>query len=290
MTVIRGAQLIVIIALILGLTGCVSLRKKAFAFVASQDGKHDPLKITDDFYYVGSSDIAVYLINTDDGLVLFDTGYDHNHKLIVSNIEKAGFNPQDIKFILNTHAHMDHAGGIERMRVLSGAEVLAPELARLELMRGSRDDFSLLIRLMPFKPVEQVEQLKENIITLGSQTINWHHTPGHTKGCTTWTFTLNVHGEDRNVVLVCGFKILPFTKLKDNRKYPNIMGDYKKTIGILEQLKDSCDILLAPHLSHLNLNTTLDELRKNIYDFNENKCRKELEEEIENIRSRISKN
>ena len=229
-------------------------------------------------------------MNTDQGLVLFDTAYDHLHKMIVSNIEKAGFNPQDIKFILNTHAHMDHAGGIERMRIRSRAEVLAPEAARLELMRGSRDDFSLLIRLMPFKSVEQVEQLKESEIKLGSKTINWYHTPGHTKGCTTWTFTLNIHGEDRNVVLVCGFKILPLTKLKKNSKYPNIVDDYKKTIGVLEQLKNSCDILLAPHLSHLNLSATLDELRENIYDFNENKCTKQLEEEIRNIRSRISEN
>jgi len=276
---------VLIVAVIL--TGCAGLRTKTFAAMSGHGGYKPPVKIAGAIHSVGTSDIAVYLVETDAGLVLFDAAYEHMHTRIVSNIKSQGFNPQDIVVILNTQAHMDHAGGIETLRALSGARVIASPIAAAELRAGSRGDFSALIRLTPFTPVRAVETLTAPAVTVGSDTFYPYATPGHSKGCTTWRFETMIKGRRQTVVLVCGFQRLPFTKLDNNARYPNIKSDYLKSADVLEGLAKDCDVLLAPHIGDFETELTLDELSSDAGIFDGTRCTRLLTQEAARLRRMI---
>lgn len=291
----KSLTFILLIIVITGLTACVSFRKRTYAVLSGQGGQHDPVKISDNFYYVGTSDIAVYLLRTKDGFILFDTAYEHMHDMIVANIRAAGktdsppneFDPNKIAIILSTQAHMDHAGGLEKMRLSTWAEVKAPKLAREELLSGSKNDFSPLIRMMPYTKVGLVSLLESQSLQGKYASLTWHSTPGHTKGCTSWSFEVFIQGTPRDVVIVCGFRRLPFTKLHDNDRYTNIKADYAITVKALQKLQENCDILLAPHMSDFKVKKTIQELKDGSYDFQEGRCQSELAAAIDEINQKI---
>lgn len=276
------------------LIGCASTRKKIYASVKGESRNQTPFKVADNLYYVGTADIAVFLIKTNDGLILIDTAYDHLHDKIISNInnlglilDDEGLKPDNIKIILNTHAHMDHAGGIERMRLATKAEVIAPLEAAKELKAGSKKDFSILTRIMPFTPVEKITVLDETYIEHGGTRLDWHHTPGHTKGCTSWSFTHNVEEQERRVLLVCGFTLLPLTRF--SKRYSEILSDYRTSFDLLDNLQNDCDILLSPHLGHFKTEKTLTSLQNGEYVFDEEGCKKLLSEELKGLSARVEK-
>ena len=114
----------------------------------------------------------------------------------------------------------------------------------------------------------------------------WHLTPGHTKGCTTWEFDVQYQSQQRRVLLVCGFKILPFTKLG---KHPEVIEDYKKSFDIIDELLDNCEILLAPHMSHFEVGETLRQLHTNEYEFQQDKCINFFSDETKKATKKITK-
>jgi metallo-beta-lactamase class B len=218
-----------------------------------------PFKIIGNIYYVGASDVTVYLITTPQGHILIDSGFSETVPQIKANVKTLGFNLSDIKILLNGHAHYDHCGGLAELKELSGAKFMSMAEDVEILAHGGKGDFSFGDKFK-FRPVVTDRQLHDgDIIELGGIKIVAHHTPGHTKGCTTWTMKVNDGGKDYDVVFT-GSVSVPGHQLVDNQRYPNIVDDYKKSFGILKKLP--CDIFLAQHGNFFELKAKAGRLSK----------------------------
>ena len=208
----------------------------------------EPYRIADHVYYVGASDIASYLIVTPAGDILIDAGYEDTVPIIQRHVLKLGFRLEDVKILLNTQAHSDHAAGFAAMKALTGAklEVSAEDAALIE--RGGRGDFLFGDR-NTFPPAKVDARLADGAqIRIGGVVLTAHVTPGHTKGCTTWTFTARDRGNDVQVVVVGGATINPGVKVSGMPTYPTIGRDYAHTFDLLASLP--CDIFLGAHRSY----------------------------------------
>lgn len=208
----------------------------------------EPFRIADHLYYVGSSDIASYLVTTSDGDILIDGGYPETAPQIEANVIKVGARVPDIKILLNTQAHYDHAGGFAALKRASGARLLASDLDAQMLEGGGRGDFSL--GETGHFPAVTVDQRidDEQHVRLGDADLTAHLTPGHTRGCTTWTWDATDRRQTYHVIDLCGLTILPATKVTGMAAYPNIANDYRHTFHVLRSFKP--DIFLGAHLSY----------------------------------------
>lgn len=211
----------------------------------------EPFRIAGNLYYVGASDVTSYLLTTPEGHVLLDGGFAETAPQITRNIEKLGFKVADVKLLLNSQAHYDHAGGLALLKRLTGAKLLASAEDAGQLARGGKGDYKLGDQL-PYEPVQADRIVRDGeAVTLGGLTLTARLTPGHTKGCTTWTMVLDDGGKKRNVVFVGGTSVLPETPLIDNPAYPKIAEDYARTFEVLKSLP--CDVFLAAHGSFFSL-------------------------------------
>jgi metallo-beta-lactamase class B len=207
----------------------------------------EPFRIAGNLYYVGASDIAAYLVATPQGHILLDGGFAETAPLIRDSVGKLGFRIEDVKILLNTHAHYDHAGGLAELRKLTGARFYASAADAPALARGGKDD-PLFGDQYLFPPVKPDQLVKDGeTVSLGGSTLTAHLTPGHTAGCTTWT--MKVAGLD--AVFVCSTSVLPMTKLGAEPTYPGIADDYARTFQTLRALP--CDLFLAAHGSFFDL-------------------------------------
>jgi metallo-beta-lactamase class B len=221
----------------------------------------EPFRIAGNIYYVGSADATSYLIVTPKGNILLDTGMKELVPQVVSNIAKLGFKLEDTKFILNSHAHFDHAGGIAEMRRLTKAKFLASELDAALLGRGGLDDPNFGDQFPFEKTIPDATFQNGKKISLGGTTLIANVTSGHTKGCTTWTTTVRDAGKDLNVIFVCSVSA-PGYKLVGNEKYPEIVADYRRSFAWFR--KQPVDIFLGSHAGFFNLEAKRKELRDNI--------------------------
>jgi metallo-beta-lactamase class B len=212
----------------------------------------EPFRIAGNIYYVGSSDLTSYLIVTPKGNILIDSGMKEMVPQVKANIAKLGFRLEDTKIILNSHAHFDHAGGIAELRRLTNARFLASELDVPLLKRGGLDDPNFADRF-PFEPTppDGVLQNREKV-QLGGTELTANITSGHTKGCTTWTTTVEEAKRKLNVIFVCSVSA-PGYKLVDNEKYPDIEADFRKSFEWFAKAK--VDIFLASHAGSFDLET-----------------------------------
>jgi metallo-beta-lactamase class B len=207
----------------------------------------EPYKIIGNVYYVGASDIASYLIATPEGHILLDGGFEETVPLIRGSMKKLGFKLEDVKIILNSHAHYDHAGGLATLKELTGAKLAASAKDAALLARGGKGDPQIGDQF-PFRPVQADRLLRDgDEVKLGGATMTARLTPGHTPGCTTWTMKVEEGGASRDVVFVCSTSILPGVVVTKNERYPDMAEDFAKTYGILKSLP--CDVFLAPHAS-----------------------------------------
>jgi beta-lactamase class A len=210
----------------------------------------EPFKIIGNIYYVGTSDVTSFLITTENGHILIDGGYAETVPQIKQNILKLGFRLEDVKILLNSHAHLDHAGGLAELKELTGARLFASQPDSLLLANGGKGDFSFGDRL-PYTPVKADKILRDNEkVKLGGMTLKANLTPGHTKGCTTWTTTVFENKQKYNAVFVCS-TTAPGYRLVDNQNYPNIARDYQKTFRKLKKIK--ADVFLASHGNFFDL-------------------------------------
>lgn len=204
-----------------------------------------PFHIIGNIYYVGASDITSYLIVTPQGDILLDGGFVETAPQIEANVKTLGFKITDVKFILNSHAHLDHAGGIDEVRKASGGKFVAMEQDVPALEEG---------KSFPATKPDRVIHDGETV-TVGGATMTAHLTPGHTKGDTTWTTTVRNGARKLNVVFVGSATVLPQYKLIDRpgapATYPGIEQDYEKTFRVLKSLP--CDVFLAAHGSMYSL-------------------------------------
>jgi metallo-beta-lactamase class B len=214
-----------------------------------------PFRIIGNIYYVGASDIGSYLIVTPAGDILLDGGFVETAPQIEANIQTLGFKLKDVKLILNSHAHLDHAGGIPEMKRSTGAKFVAMEQDVPALTAG---------KAFPAATPDRVIHDGETV-TLGVVTMTAHLTPGHTRGCTTWTMVARDGVKRYNVVFVGSATVLPNYKLIDRpdapATYPGIKDDYEKTFRVLRSLP--CDVFLASHGTFYSMTDKRDVMEKN---------------------------
>lgn len=214
-----------------------------------------PYRIADNLYYVGASDIAVYLVTTPAGSILIDAGYKETVPIIRANLKTLGLKLEDIRIILNTQAHFDHSAGLAEMKVLTHAQLMVSEGDAPLIEAGGHGDY-LFGDSYTFPPAKVDRRLRDgDEVKLGGAVLTAHVTPGHTKGCTTWT--MDVHdrrgggaaglndAKTYHVVIVGGTSINPGTKVSGMATYPNITRDFSYTFEALKTLP--CDIFLGAH-------------------------------------------
>jgi metallo-beta-lactamase class B len=218
----------------------------------------EPFRIIGNVYYVGAADITSFLITTPDGHFLLDGGFAETVPHITANINRLGFKVEDVKFLLNSQSHYDHAGGLAELKKLSRAQMIASEGDREGLENGGRNDFEFgdSLSYMPVKVDRTVKDVEE--IELGGVRMRAVITPGHTRGCTTWIMTVTEDGKSYNVVFV-GSASIPGYKLVGNEKYPNIITDYETTFAKMKQL--DADVFLGSHGQFFDLTGKSEKLR-----------------------------
>ena len=220
----------------------------------------EPFRILGNLYYVGASDITSFLITTPEGHILLDGGFEETAPLIRDSVTKLGFKMEDVKLLLNTHSHYDHAGGLAALKRLTGAKLVAMDAEAPLLARGGKGDFRWGDELA-YPPVQADRIVHDgDTVSLGGTTLTAHLTPGHTPGCTTWTMKVSAGGKTYDVVFVGSATINPGVVLTDNPKYPRIAADYAHTFEVLKALP--CDVFLAAHGSFFDLTGKTARLRK----------------------------
>lgn len=204
-------------------------------------------RLAGNIYYVGPKWISSFLITSPEGHVLIDSGFSNSVPIIQSNIVALGFKLEDIRYLLCSHAHVDHVGGHAALKRLTGAKVAVSDKDAALLASGGKADFLFGGHpLMQFEPVRADVLVAEGTeIRVGSNILTAHLTPGHTPGATTWTMTIPEDGKARKVVFFSSTSINPGTKLLNNTGYPRIVEDIEGTYRALRALP--CDIFLAPH-------------------------------------------
>ncbi len=217
-----------------------------------------PFKIIDDIYYVGTNDIGIYLITTPKGSILLDSGFAETLPQLQANVATLGFKLDDVKILLTSQAHFDHVGGMAELKRLTHATLEASAADAKLMADGGRDDFGFYDRFT-YTPVRADKVLADGQqVGLGGVTLTAHLTPGHTKGCTTWTMTVEEGGKAYHVVFLCGVTV-PGYKLVDNPGYPNIVSDYEHSFVTLKALP--CDVFLGAHGSYYGLQSKLARLK-----------------------------
>ena len=203
-----------------------------------------PYRIAGPLYYVGMTGVTSYLVTTSAGHILVDGAFQESAPRILGNVRALGFRPEDVRALLSTHAHADHAGGLAEIRSLTGAPLYAGEADVALLARGGRGDFAFGDEI-PFPPVTADVAVKDgDQVKLGGVTVRAIATPGHTMGCTSWAFTIEDGGKPLRVVVIGGTSA-PGYRLVDNSKYPGIVGDYEKTFAKLKA--EPAEIFLEGH-------------------------------------------
>nr|AIA13697.1 L1_beta_lactamase [uncultured bacterium]AIA13841.1 L1_beta_lactamase [uncultured bacterium] len=204
----------------------------------------EPFHIIANIYYVGATEVSSFLITTPKGHILLDSGFAETVPLIQTNFKKLGFKIEDVKILINSHAHYDHAGGLALLKELTGAKLVSSEADAALLANGGKGDFQWGDELS-YKPVKADRLLRDNDkVELGGVAVTARLTPGHTKGSLTWTMKVEEAGKQFDVVFA-GSTSAPGYKLVDNQKYPGIIKDYAHTFQLLKSLP--CDVFLAPH-------------------------------------------
>lgn len=239
-----GAALLVVAAFVGAVACSATVRATVYSAINRDNGAIAPFEIADGLYYVGSSDIAVYALATRDGIVLIDSGYAATARRVPDNLRALGLDPANVRILLNTHAHVDHAAGLAYLKSVTHAQLYASPLDAPQLESGGRGDFFLGDGMaFPRVSVDRVLQ-DGDVVRLGEREITAHFTPGHTKGCTSWTFPLQVDGREVQALVICSLGILRY-RLVDNEKYPNIAADFQRSFATLHSLR--CELFLGAH-------------------------------------------
>ncbi len=219
---------------------------------AAQKDWNDPFpphRIADNLYYVGSKGLSSYLITTKAGDILINSSFERTVPIIRGNVEKLGFKFTDIKILLGSHAHGDHMAGNALVKELTAAKVYVMQGDDQVVESGGKGQY---LYKEHWKPCKVDRVLKDNdTVTLGGVTLTAHLTPGHTRGCTTWTMPATDRGKTYSVVIVGSPNVNPGYRLVNNAEYPEIADDFARTFRVLKSL--SCDIFLGAHGSYYGM-------------------------------------
>jgi metallo-beta-lactamase class B len=212
-----------------------------------------PLRIIGNLYYVGTYDLAVYLITTPAGHILINTGVNDSTAAIRSNIETLGFKFSDIKLLLATHGHWDHVGAMAEIKRLTGARMLMHEGDADLLESGGGQDYRFPQgRGTIYEPIKVDQRLKEgDKVRLGDTELTVLHHPGHTKGATSFSYAVREGGRNYNVLIVNMASINPGVQVSFMQAFPEITKAYLSTLERQKQLKP--DVWVSSHAGHFNL-------------------------------------
>jgi metallo-beta-lactamase class B len=221
--------------------------------LAEGDKPFPPFRIVGNLYYVGTKDLANYLIVTPRGNILINSDYPETAATLKASIAKLGFTLSDTKILLISHAHADHAGGSAHLIEKTSAKYMVMTQDVEVIESGGRKDFQYGDKPDNYYPPVKVARVLHDgdKVKLGNTVLTAHLTAGHTKGCTTWTFKVTEKGKPYNVVIVGGPFVNPGYKLVGNKAYPTISSDYKHTFQVLKSLP--CDIFLGAHGMYFGL-------------------------------------
>jgi metallo-beta-lactamase class B len=209
--------------------------------------------IAGNLYYVGSKGLANYLITTPAGHILINSDLEANVPLIKRSVESLGFKFADIKILLISHAHWDHDAGSAMIKKLTGATYMVMDADVPVVESGGTADFHYGRNPASLYPPTKVDRVLHDgdEVKLGDAVLVAHLTPGHTKGCTTWTMKANEGGRKYDVVIVGSPNVNAGYKLVNNSAYPQIAADYERMFRVLERLP--CDLFLGAHGAYFDM-------------------------------------
>ena len=212
-----------------------------------------PFRLAGPIHYVGTAELAAFLIHTPQGHILIDGAVPAAAPLVEKSIRDLGFKPEDIRILLTTQAHFDHVGTHAHFKKLSGGIVQAMDGDAQLLRNGGKTDYLFgKDANYHFPPMAVDRVLKDgDIIALGGERLTARRTPGHTPGSTTFLMEVNEGGKIHNVVFAASTSVNPGTRLSKDPSYPGILEDYRKTFDILTSLKP--DVFVSGHASFFGL-------------------------------------
>jgi metallo-beta-lactamase class B len=221
-----------------------------------------PHRVAGNIYYVGTRGLATYLITTPQGHILINSNLDNTVPTIKASVEKLGFHFNDVKILLISHAHWDHCAGSARVKELTGARYMVMDADAPEIEAGGKGNFQYgNSESALYKPAKVDRVLHDgDEVKLGDAVLVAHLTPGHTKGCTTWTMKASDGGKNYNVVVVGSPNVNPGYQLVRNSRYPRIAQDYERTFRVLRSLP--CDVFLGAHGSYFEMEAKVARLKK----------------------------
>ncbi len=204
-----------------------------------------PFRIVGNVYYVGTNEMAQYLIATPAGHILLDSGFEASVPRLAANVRALGFRFEDVKILLASHAHIDHVQAHALVRRLTGATVMASAADAPVIASGGKGEpvFDGVYSWTPC-PVDHVVADGERV-TLGGTTLVAHLTPGHTRGAITWTMQVTEGGRTLSVVFFPSANVNPGVRLVGNPRYPEIADDFRRSFAVWRSLP--CDVPLGAH-------------------------------------------
>ena len=225
---------------------------------------YPPFRVIGNIYYIGSNAVAQFLIATPEGHILLDSGFEASVPRLRAHVESLGFRFADVKYLLTSHAHIDHVQGHALVRQLTGAAVVA-SAADAEVVRNGGKGEAVYDGVYSWAPcpVDRVVDDGDEI-TLGGTTLVAHLTPGHTRGATTWTMRVRPDGKDGpagralDVVFFPSANINPGVHLVGNTRYPQIASDFERSFTAWRALP--CDVVLGSHPSFFDMDRKRDRL------------------------------
>jgi metallo-beta-lactamase class B len=221
-----------------------------------------PFRIAGNLYYVGSRDLASYLIVTPQGDILINSSLESSVPLIRSSVEQLGFKFQDVRILLISHAHSDHDAGSAEIKQETGAQYMVMDADVPVVESGGAQDFQYPNERYPALKVDRVLHDADQV-RLGDTVLIAHKTPGHTRGCTTWTMQVRDAQRLLNVVIVGSWNVNPGYRLVDRpgqpASYPGIAADFQRTFPLLATLP--CDVFLGAHGAYFHMLEKLERLR-----------------------------
>lgn len=210
----------------------------------------DPFRVIDDVYYVGTAGLASWLIATPRGHILIDGGLPQSAGPIIDSIHRLGFRIEDVRILLNSHAHFDHSGGLAELKRRSGARLMAHE-GDVSALEGGFYLGSEAIAAYAAPPVKVDRKLRDgDVVSLGGRRLVAHHTPGHSRGCTSWGLDVADAGETRSALVFCSSSVAA-NRLLGPPQYAGVVEDYRRTFAKVEAM--DVDVFLAPHAEFFDL-------------------------------------
>jgi metallo-beta-lactamase class B len=221
-----------------------------------------PFRIAQGLYYVGSKDLASYLVVTPQGDILINSSLENSPALIRKSVEQLGFHFTDVKILLISHAHSDHDAGSAKVKQWSGARYMVMDDDVPVVESGGAKDFAYPDDHYPVTKVDRVLHDGDEV-RLGGVVLVAHKTPGHTRGCTTWTMRAPLDGKVRDIVIVGSWNVNPGYRLVDKpgkpASYPGIAADYERSFVIWKGLP--CDVFLGAHGAYFDMAAKLEKIR-----------------------------